>query len=67
MCNFYPLKKIHIHAVKQNRELEIKNMNYIECNHEKYKFLCCCLISKIDCVYGTLQVLGYRQIKNFKK
>ncbi len=40
-------------------------MNCPECNHEKdqCECLCCCSISKIGCVYCTLPVLGYRQIK----
>ena len=64
---FSLLKKIHVHAVKQDLELKLegKNMNCPECNHEKGKCecLCCCSISKIGCVYCILPVLGYRQIK----
>ena len=71
MHYFSLLKKIHVHVVKQDFELNlgVKNMNCQECNHEKDKCecLCCCSISNIGCVYCILPVLGYRQIKKILK
>ena len=40
-------------------------MNCLECDHKKSKCecLCCDSISKIDCVYCILSVLGHKEIK----